>query len=254
MLADQYYLPLSAGRLLPQLIWLLDQEAFKRQRRLTPEESDELIVSYLRGQAASFSESTMRLVAQVARTRTRALSLDHATTTSDTVHATSLHGILPLEDTTNAVDDQDEYEFALRRIRDAFERAEFTRREQAILLARLNLSHDEDLFSRIENEISPGALRNQKQKLLVRFTAALHAEKAPRFGRFLNSEPQASRVIMRRVLGEFAESRSITAESFIQRILNHMSLTTNAYRLTITERGRLEQFLALNRPQASDWV
>ncbi len=250
VLADQYYLPLSAGRLLPQLIWLLDQEAFKLQRRLTPEESDELVVTYLRGQAASFSESTMRWIAQVARTRTRALSLDREMTKSGTALATSLHGILPLEDTTNAVDDQDECEFALRRIRNAFERAEFTAREQAVLLARLNLSHDEDLLSRIENEISPGALRNQKQKLLVRFTAALHAEEAHRFGRFLNSEPQASRVILRRVLSEFAESRSITAESFIQQILNHMSLTTNAYRLTISERGRLEQFLAINRPHA----
>lgn len=238
VLADQYYLPLSAGRLLPQLIWLLDQEAFKRQRRLTPEESDELIFSHLRGHAASFSESTMRLIAQVARTRTRALSLDRELTTSDTFHTTSLHGILPLEDSTSTVDDQDEYEFALRRIRDAFERAKFTPREQAILLARLNLSHDEDLLSRIENELSPGTLRNQKQKLLVRFTAALHAINASHFGRFLNSEAQASRTILRRVLSEFAESRSITAESLIQRILNHMSLTTNAYRLTIAERGR----------------
>lgn len=248
VLADQYFLPLSAGRVLPQLFWILDQASFKLQRRLSPAESDELVVDYLRHHAAAFSESTMRLVAQVARTRSRTTSLDRTSTTGDHAPTSSLGSLLPAHDPSNPVDDQDEYEFALKKIHAAFERGHFSEREQAILLERLQLSHDEDLLRRIEHETTAGALRNKSQRLLIRFTAALHAEQARRFGRFLHSDPQAARSILIRVLGEFAESRSVTPQSLVQKLLNHMSLTDEVYRLSISERGRLDQFFATSSP------
>ncbi|MGB7347008.1 MAG: hypothetical protein WBD20_22480, partial [Pirellulaceae bacterium] len=44
--AQRYQLPLSAGRLMPQMLWLIDQESLRLQRSLTMDESESLIIRY----------------------------------------------------------------------------------------------------------------------------------------------------------------------------------------------------------------
>ncbi|MCG8649297.1 MAG: hypothetical protein MI861_05665 [Pirellulales bacterium] len=245
VLADQYGLPLSAGRLLPQLLWLLDQETLRRQRRLTADECDQLVISHLRQGPAQFSELTMRTVAAVVRTQTRMVSLDRDKGKEPVTHRQS--GSLPewplATEDDNPVDAQDEYEHALRKIQAAIARARLSQYEQAIVLERLNLAHDKDLYARLKSELSAGSLRNRKNRLLVRFMAAFHAGDAPRFGRFLHADPLASRSILQNALGELADSYELTAQAVIQRLLNLMSLTGTVYKLSIAERGRLSQFL-----------
>lgn len=239
--ADEFCLPLSAGRLMPQLFWLLDQETLRLERRLSPDESEQLVIRFMREHSAHFSESTMRAVAHAARTGRRRVSLDRDVTLEDRGPAERTG--LTDGDPQNSVETMDEYEDTLRRIHVAIEKAGFDRREQAIVLERLDLTHDEDLYARIESELSAGSLRNRKMRLLVRFKSALHSSDAPRTGRFLNAQPEASRGILRRALEELADDHRVTTEEFIQRLMNLMSLTESIYRLSINERGRLEKYL-----------
>lgn len=241
MYAEEYCVPLSAGRLMPQLFWLLDQETLRRERRLSPDESDQIILDFLRSHPAQFAESTMQAVALAARTRRRKVSLDNSAT-REGVGAGSDREQNPRTG-SDQVEAEDEYQHALRNIHRAMDRAGFDEREAAIVLERLELAHDEDLYARIESELSAGSLRNRKSRLLVRFMAAFHAGHAARTGRFLHAEPEASRVILRSELDSLAADHEMSTQHFVRQLLNLMSLTGSVYRLSIHERGRLEKFL-----------
>jgi hypothetical protein len=213
-----------------------------RVKRL-PAERQQVYAKMMDTAISSFSEATMLAVAHAARTRARQVSIDGQATSDSRGASGSLAGLLPQTETENPIDAQDEYEHTLQRIQLAIEKADFDRQEQAIVLERLDLAHDGGLYARIENELSAGSLRNRKLRLLVRFMAALHCGEAPRFGRFLDAQPEALRPIMQRALDELAADRGIPTHVLILRLLNLMSLTDNIYKLSIAERGRLEQFL-----------
>ncbi len=252
MYAEKYCLPLSAGRLMPQLLWMLDQETLRLQRRLSPEEGDRLVIDFLRDHRAHFSESTMRTIAGVARTRVRKVSLN-----ANASHRRDVPGEAAVATDSAAaehpLDAQDEYEHTLRRIHEAIRVAGFDAQEQAIVLERLDLAHDEELYSRIESELSAGSLRNRKMRLLVRFMVAMYAGDSPRFGRFIHAQPQASRTVLRRALDDLADTFGMTTGAVTRCLLNWMSLRDSVYRLSIAERGRLERFLS-DEPLASKQI
>ena len=227
--AKQYQLPLSAGRLFPQLLWLLDQETLRLQRRLTADESDTLLIDFLRQHRCKFSETTMRQVALVVRDQVRTVAFDHATEAR------------AYQSPVNATPD---YEETLVRIQTAITKAEFSPREQAILFQRLDLSYDQSLYRKIESELSAGSLRNRRAQLMVRFMAAIYSNEAKHFGKYLLAEPKASKPVLHRSLRDLADRFAVREDFVIECVLNAMTLTESVYRLTIAERGRLETFLA----------
>lgn len=237
--ADQLHLPLSAGRLMPQILWLIDQETLRLQRRLSPEECDRVVIAFLDTHPAHFAESTMQRIATVARQAWRDVS-------TELIEEPALAGAgnahSPLR-TSDSLDERDEYEHTLRRIHEAMVRAGFNDREQALLLERLNLAHDETLHAQVENQVTASSMQKRKTRLLVRFLAAMHAPDAKRFGRFLQAEPQASLPILMRAIAETANGKKMETTSLIRALLNHMSLTESPCKISISERGTLEKYL-----------
>ena len=243
--AEEYRLPLSAGRLVPQLLWLIDQETLRLQRAMTNEESDTLLIGFLQKHKAKFSESMMRIIARTISlaTRSRAASIDQCTSAdSESSFAGSIadHHSVAHHD---SIESRDEHEHLLRQIHNAITKAGFSEREQAIVLQRLDLAHDQSLYERIEAELTTGSLRNRKSQLMVRFMAAMHYDQAKRFGKFLLADPQSSKPMMYRSLQDLVAEFIIAHPLIGSRILNEMSLSESAFRLTIAERGRLESFL-----------
>ncbi len=248
-LADQYCLPLSAGRLLPQIFWMLDQETLRLSRRLTPDESDAVVIHFLSNHRAQFSQGTMRTIAAVARTQRATTSIYHEAIEKD-LSETIAPGACARSESSSGVDEQDEFEFMLSKIRGAIERAGFDETECAIVLERLDLAYDKLCFDQIAASLSAGSLRNRRARLLVRFLAAMFSTDSPRFGRFLRADPQASRAILSRSILETATHFNLSFETFVQRLLNTMSLSESVYRLSIAERGRLEKFLHADPTEA----
>lgn len=248
--AEQFNLPLSAGRLMPQILWLLDQETLRCRTKLSPEQSDRVVIDFLSNHATQFSDATMRMVADVARTQTRSISLDASFESAVPPPSRSFYGDgdSPCDD----LESLDEYEHVLADIHDAIERARFSEREQVIVLENLNLSHDDSLFARVEAELSAGSLRNRKSQLMVRFFAAFHSPNSRRFGRFLHAEPKASRPILASALRELAFDFGVSSEQVVTSILNMMSLSDGPYRVSISERDRLNGFLAETQDYESD--
>ncbi|NND99745.1 MAG: hypothetical protein HKN47_20695 [Pirellulaceae bacterium] len=249
--AREFHLPLSAGRLMPQLLWILDQETLRLQRRLAPAESDRLVIDFLQSHRAKFSPPTMAQIAQAVRSQRRTVSLDlspHACESSP--------GCQPrfASSPSDEVEARDEYEHMLRRVHDAIVRAGFDAREQAILLQRLDLTYDQDLFAQLERERTAGSLRNRRSQLLVRFFAALHADQAPHFGRFLHADPLASKPMLLRVIGDVAQQCGVSVQFVNQSVMNSMSLSDSVYRISISERGRLESFLQVANDHPRDRV
>ncbi|MGB7346626.1 MAG: hypothetical protein WBD20_20560, partial [Pirellulaceae bacterium] len=228
----RYQLPLSAGRLMPQMLWLIDQESLRLQRSLTMDESESLIIRYLLQQPARFSDATMRRIAHAALMQTSPMSLD--------IGLASGVANTPNDD---SIESQDEYKHLLRRVGEAAVKAQLTDREKAILLHRLELSYDEDIYTRAESELTAGSLRNRRAQLMVRFIAAFHSDDAKRFGKFLLADPVACKLMLARQVDLLADEFSITANQVISCVLNHLALSDCPYKVSITQRGQLEAYL-----------
>ena len=241
--ADQYRVPVSAGRLLPQLFWLLDQETLSQRRRLTSQECDSLLTDYLQNHRAKFSASTIQTIVRAVQSRLPTVQIDSANLGSIKASALPSELLHANDRCEDPVELREEYELLLDQIHRAIEKAQFTPQERAIVLQKLELAFDENLYSKIEGQISEGSMRNRRSKLLVRFFAAMNSDRADRFGRFLLAEPVASRAIMNSALRNLADQLGTTIDFVIDGLLNHMSLTDGVYRLSITERARLDRFL-----------
>ncbi len=249
--AQRLGLPLSAGRLMPQILWLVDRETLRLGRCLSIAESESVVLRFLHEQPARFAEETMMRIAHAARTQVRPLMLDTGlanTVANDRIYPTDRRTYSPdrqsHNECTNSVEAQDEYDHLLSQIAQAVEKAAFSEREKAILLQRLDVSHDKDLYTQVESELTAGSLRNRRAQLMVRFIAAFHSDNAQRFGKFLQADPVASKPAMTRALIDLARHFQITVDQAIRCVLNHLALTDAPYRLSIAQRGQLEAFLS----------
>ena len=157
--AQRLGLPLSAGRLMPQILWLVDRETLRLGRCLSIAESESVVLRFLHEQPARFAEETMMRIAHAARTQVRPLMLDTGlanTVANDRIYPTDRRTYSPdrqsHNECTNSVEAQDEYDHLLSQIAQAVEKAAFSEREKAILLQRLDVSHDKDLYTQVESE------------------------------------------------------------------------------------------------------
>ncbi|QDT13892.1 hypothetical protein [Planctomycetes bacterium K23_9] len=241
--AQQYQLPQSAGRLLPLLWWIVDQETLRLGHRLSADESDALVLDFLQKHPARFSHRTMQKVADVVRTGTRTLSLDAGLTDPFDSESQAKKVRVPTQTDSDSLESQDEYEHTLRRIADATQRAQFTKREQAILLQRLELAYDQNVYADAESELTAGSLRNRRAQLLVRFLAAFHCPDARRFGKFLLADPVACKPFLARAIDSLAAQFSVSTNQVIRCVLNDLALSETPYRVSITQRGQLEAYL-----------
>ncbi len=243
ILAQQYQLPLSAGRLMPQLLWAIDQESLRRGRGLSIEEGESVVMGFLCKQSARFSRVTRQRIARAAINQTGPLPLDFAIA-SDSQNAASPSPIhAPNDSSVDRFEAKDEHEHLLGKVAQAVDRAQLTDRERAILLQRLELTYDEDIFTRAESELTEGSLRNRRAQLMVRFIAAFHAGDAKRFGRFLLADPVACKPMLTRQIQRLAEQLGTNEIHVIGCLLNHLALSNRPYRISITQRGQLESYL-----------
>ena len=226
---------------MPQIFWHLDQAVLKTGRQVTPSESDQIVSEFLRQQPVKFSAHTIQQVAYKARYRIHDVSLDESLQQATPPQERSFWG--EQNGHQEDVEQREEYELLLSKIHTAIADAGFTMREQAIILQKLELSFDQQLYERIETEFSAGSLRNRKSQLMVRFLAAIHAKDSLRFGRFLRAEPRASQSQLINAIADWSRDHGLTMDQSTSRLLNCMSLSERAYRVTISERGRLESYL-----------
>ena len=241
-LADQLHLPLSAGRLLPKIWWLIDKASMQSLRQLTKEETEHLVIQFLQQHPARFGDETIARIAAVAVNGLSTIALDQVP-----------EGMVRLDPVKSGLDEFSRSDSSIERIeardqlrlkiQNALSRGQFDAKETAILLERLGLPHDANLFEQAAGSISVGGLRNRRAQLMVRLIAAVHSDAAIRFGRFLHADPLASKPILHRALTDLTCEWHVGFDWMITQFLNEMTLSTQPYRLTITERGRLESFL-----------
>ena len=258
--ASEYKLPKTAGRLMSQVLWLVDQETLRLGRTLSVEESERVVFEFLRRQNYRFSDSIAIRISEIARSGRKNVSLD--VTLRDvvdpqkrpfwetTVPSGVSAGIFQshaydssYENLHCEIDVRDEYEETLFRINAAIGLARFNSRDAAILLESLALPYDESIFREAEMKLSAGGLRNRRAAVTVRFMAAFHSDRSPRFKRLLHAEPHASRPMLQRLMGDLARDYGLDVNQTTSRLLNAMSLSTTAYRVSIAGRDRLARFL-----------
>ena len=237
--AEELGLPLSAGRLVPQLMWELHQDAMRLGRALSSEESDRLLIGFLRQHRCRFSESRMQQIARALREERGRLSIEQCWESLEP----SVRRDGGYYGNDCYVDEQDERQHQLAEIARAMERAGFDAAERALAFARLELPHDESLYDRIASKVTSATLRKRKTRLLVRLMAARYAPRAPHFGCYLNALPKESRGEIQSRLRRLGQSYRLPWKSLVDDLLNWMSLSDSVYRISILERGRLETYL-----------
>ncbi|PAY17326.1 hypothetical protein CKO51_22145 [Rhodopirellula sp. SM50] len=240
--ARQLGLPLSAGRLVPQIQWVLQRASMQRGRQLSAEESDAVVIDFLTRHRAKFSRDSMRRIAEVIRCGRREVSLDvcHDWLEPSFGQGECVSG--PGND--GWVEEQEEREFQLRQIHAAIERAGFDAEESCLVLQRLDLPHDQAHYERVASVVTSASLRKRATRLLVRLMAARYAPQAPRFGGLLRRTSSQAAAELRQGLAEFAVERGCQTAALAAELLNWMSLSTSVYRLSITQRGRVAEYLS----------
>ncbi|QDV46145.1 hypothetical protein Enr13x_60490 [Stieleria neptunia] len=239
--ARQLGLPLSAGRLVPQMQWVLQRAAMQSGRQLSAEESDAAVIDFLTQHRSKFGRETMRRIADVMRCGRRDVSLDtcHEWLEPSAGQGKSVSG--PGND--GWIDEREEGEFQLRQIHAAIRRAGFGAEERCVVLQRLDLPHDQARYERVASAVTTASLRKRATRLLVRLMAARYAPQAPRFGGLLHRTASAGGAELRQTLAELAAQRGCPSEALAAELLNWMSLSTSVYRLSIAQRGRAAEYL-----------
>lgn len=237
--AEELGLPLSAGRLVPQLMWELHQSSMCARQSLSAEESDRVVIDFLRHHSCRFSETSMANIAQTLREDKRWISIDQCWESLEPSAR---------RDGTRAgndcfVDDQDERRYQLTQIDRAMRRAGFDAQERTLLYARLDLPYDEAMHERIASGVTSASLRKRKSRLLVRLMAARYADQSPRFGRYLNESAKNAHQPFKIEMDGIAAENGCDAESVVEDLLNWMSLSESVYRISILERGRIRCYL-----------
>ena len=113
-----------------------------------------------------------------------------------------------------------------------------------MVLQRLDLPHDLARYERVASAVTSASLRKRATRLLVRLMAARYAPQAPRFGGLLRRTSSQAAAELRQTLAEFAAQRGCQTAALAAELLNWMSLSTSVYRLSITQRGRVADYLS----------
>ena len=237
--AEELALPLSAGRLVPQLMWELHQTAMRSGRGLSAEESDTVVIRFLSQHSCRFSAATMRRIARTLREEKHWISIHQCWDSLEP--SVGRDGARAGNDCF--VDDQDERRHQLQQIEQAMDLAGFDAEDRVLTYARLDLPHDEARHERIASNVTSATLRKRKTRLLVRLMAARYAPQANRFGRYLNTSSMEARDSFRLELTRLSESSRLAFRDVVEDLLNWMSLSDSVYRISILERGRLSAYL-----------
>ena len=242
--AQELGIPVSAGRLVPQLLWKLDQTSMQLGRSLSKEESEIEIITFLCKHRAKFSGQTMERIAAAIHSFRANVSIDDPNRLLDALN----HGPQPRYEAGNDchVEQCEEREFQLAEIMRTIDRAGFDAAETVLVLNRLGLPHDHNLYQRTAASVTEASLRKRKQRLLVRLMAAKFAPQSPTFGVLLVSSACKSRPHIRAALAKRFGSppNTLTPETNgVDELLNWMSLSDAVYRISILDRERLRQYL-----------
>ncbi|WP_182867118.1 hypothetical protein [Stieleria mannarensis] len=239
--ARQLGLPLSAGRLVPQMQWVLQRAAMQAGRQLSAEESDAAVIEFLTQHRCKFSNDSMRRIAEVMRRGRGDVSLqscrewlEPSVNPGSGVSAAGNDGWL---------EEQEEHDAQLRQIHAAIDRAGFDADDQCIVLHRLDLPHDQARYDRVASEVTTASLRKRGSRLLVRLMAARYAPQAPRFGSFLDSTSSQAKDDLRAGLAVLASETGTEPAALAAELLNWMSLSESVYRVSIAQRGRAAEYL-----------
>lgn len=237
--AERLLIPVSAGRLVPQILWLLDQASMDKGDVLSAEQSERLVIGFLREHRSRFSEAMMRRIAETLLRPTVRHGF-HALPSTD------------LFDSRNEVqsagndgwlEQDEEYRWQLQQIHEATERVGMDDNDRTLILSRLDLPHDGRRFDRIAARISDAALRKRIARLLVRLSAARYAPQALRFGPLLNTTPAGAWLTLRTLLDDVANEKGCHRRQLVEDVLSEMTLSDSVYRISIAERGTLLEYL-----------
>lgn len=244
--AEQLGLPVSAGRLVPQLLWLLDQASLRIGRELSTEETEETIIAFLTQHRSKFSDGMMRRIAEVLRSGRRQISLDpHAAFTDGLPADGRPHSPSAGDDCW--LDEVDEYRWQLKQIHDAAERARMNAGETALVLSHLDLPFDQEAYERLAGRTTAAALRKRTTRLLIRLSASRYATEAPRCGHLLHQTAMPAHETIRELLRNIGGVGRHFA-TVVDELLNWMTLSDSVYRISITERGQLYDYLCGQQP------
>ncbi|QEF97059.1 hypothetical protein Mal15_10940 [Stieleria maiorica] len=239
--ARQLGLPLSAGRLVPQMQWVLQRAAMEAGRQLSAEESDAVVIEFLTQHRCKFSNDSMRRIAEVMRRGRGDVSLqscrewlEPSVNPASGVSAAGNDGWLEA---------QEEHDAQLRQVHAAIDRAGFDADEQCIVLHRLGLPHDQTRYDRVASAVTSASLRKRAARLLVRLMAARYAPQAPRFGGLLHSTSSQAKDALHGTLAALATENGMEPEVLATDLLNWMSLSESVYRVSIAQRGRVAEYL-----------
>lgn len=240
--AEQLGLPLSAGRLVPQMLWVLEQAAMQLGHALSPEESDRVILDFLTQHRCRFSVASMQRIAEVMRGDRRTISLDLCSSWLEP--SAGLTTQTPDRGNDCFVEQHEENQYQLKQIQESMRRAGFNENEACLVFARLGLAYDERRYQRLAAKVTTASLRKRSTRLLVRLMAARYAPQAPRFGPYFKSTPAVARDDLRRIIATCAAELNRGPAVLVGELLNWMSLSDSVYRVSINERGRLVSYLA----------
>lgn len=236
--AQDLGIPLSAGRLVPQLLWQLDQAAMKAGQTLSNEDGERVVVNFLSAHPTRFSMAMMRRISEVIRGHRKDISLDH--------HEILEPSSSSAEQTIGNdcyVERSDECAHQLGQIMEAISRAQFDEIEMAIVLQRLGLTYDERVYATVASKVTVSSLRKRKQRLLVRLLASRFAPQAQYFGQFLNQSISESRSRILQCISDLAARKGQSEDQVVEKLLNWMSLTECVYKISILDRERLNAFM-----------
>ncbi|MCC9602692.1 hypothetical protein LOC67_19245 [Stieleria sp. JC731] len=257
--AESLQIPVSAGRLVHKLNWLLQQREFDLGRSLSIDESEQTVMDFLLAQPVRFHPTTMRRVAEAVRDGRPKLSLDRCLEwmePSSNAAAESSFGH------DGYVEHVDQCQYQLRQIHEAMQRASFSDEERAIVLGSLELPHDASRLRAVSRNCTSATLRKRSTRLLIRLMAARYAPQSPRFGWMINTTAVGALERLREQIEKIESARvSETAvsslpeaskqsrlgakygEKFVEELLNWMSVSSSVYRISIAERGHIAQYL-----------
>lgn len=243
--ARELGLPLSAGRLVPQIRWVLEQAAMQKNRALSADESDSVVINFLSAHRSKFSLNSMRRTAEIMRDGHRNVSLDAFHKWMEPSGGGRFDDErFGARDAGNDchLDRIDECEFQLKQIHAAIRLAGFDADETCIVLQRLDLPYDQPRYDKVASKVTSASLRKRSTRLLVRLMAAKFAPQAPRFGSLFRSTSSDAREGLVEKIAACADERGRSPATLIDELLNWMSLSRSIYRVSISERGRLVEY------------
>ncbi|OYP35452.1 hypothetical protein [Rhodopirellula sp. MGV] len=242
--ADLYGIPVSAGRLVHQISWQVQQAEIELGCGLSTEEFDRVVIGFLNEHSVRFSRMTIEKIAAVLRNGLPKQSIESCQKWLEP--STDVCFQVPGNDCQ--VDEQDEHRYQISQIHEAMRRAKFSQIEQAIVLERLGLAYQATVFEQVARRCTSATLRKRASRLLVRLMAARYQPQSPRFGWLMDETATSAKAELVETIAELvssvpSEQSEFGMRGFVDDLLNWMSVSESVYRISISERGALCEYL-----------